>query len=325
MSHLPMSLENGMPSLLYITIDCLRADHVGFLGYGRNVTPNLDRLAEKSIVFSNALAAGTPTYYAFPALLAGRFPLARGRDVIGLCPGETTLASHLRDLGYRTGALVAGNPYLSRWMGYDEGFDFFEDFLGNQPENREKDSCRQELGSFPSRLNQFLHRLARVSSPLASCYEELYFNYCLWITGLRANWDFTELLNSYPRADVITDRAIDWLKSRSRPFFLWLHYMDAHQPYCPPGKMLEQLGRNDLSLSKQFRLRHLWLRDLPARRLWKYRQDLLYLYDACIAGIDSQVGRLLEALENRDNFSNTIIVLTADHGEAFLERGERYH
>jgi arylsulfatase A-like enzyme len=88
---------------------------------------------------------------------------------------------------------------------------------------------------------------------------------------------------------------------------------------------LEQLGRNDLSLSKQFRLRHLWLRDLPARRLWKYRQDLLYLYDACIAGIDSQVGRLLEALENRDNFSNTIIVLTADHGEAFLERGERYH
>jgi arylsulfatase A-like enzyme len=92
-----MYIKTDAPSLLYITIDCLRADHVGFLGYRNAMTPTMDRLAAESIVFANAVVAGSPTYYAFPALLAGRFPLAMGRDVLGLCPDETTLASHLRD------------------------------------------------------------------------------------------------------------------------------------------------------------------------------------------------------------------------------------
>jgi len=59
-------------SLVLVTVDCLRADHVGFLGYSRPVTPNLDNLAEDSVVFSNAIVAGAPTYFSFPAILASR-------------------------------------------------------------------------------------------------------------------------------------------------------------------------------------------------------------------------------------------------------------
>ena len=56
-------------SLILVTVDCLRADHVGFLGYKRPTTPFLDSLADESFVFSNATAAGAPTYYSLPAVL----------------------------------------------------------------------------------------------------------------------------------------------------------------------------------------------------------------------------------------------------------------
>ena len=85
------------PSLVLVTIDCLRADHVGFLGYGKDTTPHLDRLSGESLVFEKALVAGSPTYYSFLALMASRYPLAMGRDVIGLVPAETTLGETLQD------------------------------------------------------------------------------------------------------------------------------------------------------------------------------------------------------------------------------------
>src|SRR5438445_987528 len=120
----------GTPrSLVLITVDCLRADHVGFLGYNRPTTPFLDALATESLVFSNAIVAGAPTYYSFPAIMASRYPLALGRDVVSMAPDEPTLASVLNQAGYATGAFLAGNPYLSHRLGYDSGFDTFCDFL----------------------------------------------------------------------------------------------------------------------------------------------------------------------------------------------------
>src|SRR5277367_3956391 len=116
-------------SLLLITVDCFRADHAGFLGYDRATTPFLDSLARESVIFSNAIVAGAPTYYSFPAMMASRYPLALGRDIVGLAPGEPTLASVLNEAGYATGAFLAANPYLSRRFGYDAGFEVFRDFL----------------------------------------------------------------------------------------------------------------------------------------------------------------------------------------------------
>ena len=116
-------------SLVLVTVDCLRADHVGFLGYSRPVTPFLDALAENSIVFSDAIVAGAPTYFSFPAIMASRYPLALGRDILGIAPHEFTLATTLRDAGYTTAAFLAGNPYLGTRSGYDQGFAVFRDFL----------------------------------------------------------------------------------------------------------------------------------------------------------------------------------------------------
>jgi arylsulfatase A-like enzyme len=102
--------------------------------------------------------------------------------------------------------------------------------------------------------------------------------------------------------------------------------MDAHRPYCPPPEALGKLGRADISLKKMFKLKNIWLRkDLSTKRLMNYRKDFVALYDACISFIDSQLGRLFDALSSSGSLGSTLIVLTADHGEAFLERGERDH
>src|SRR5712672_944727 len=100
-------------SIVLITVDCLRADHVGFMGYQRPTTPFLDSLARESFVFSNAIVAGAPTYYSLPAILASRYPLALGRDVLGLAPEELSLTSVLKQAGYATASFSADNPFIS--------------------------------------------------------------------------------------------------------------------------------------------------------------------------------------------------------------------
>ncbi len=121
-----------MQNLILVTVDCLRADHLGCYGYPLATTPFLDRLSLEGWRFERAVVAGTPTYYSFPAILASRYPLSLGRNVVGLAPGEATLASSLRQAGYATAAWIAGNPYLSHRDRYHQGFDQAEDFLADR-------------------------------------------------------------------------------------------------------------------------------------------------------------------------------------------------
>src|ERR1700692_1859034 len=116
-------------STILVTVDCLRADHCGFMGYPRPTTQFLDGLASESFIFPAAIVSGVPTYYSFPAILASRYPLALGREVLGLAPEEKNLASVLKEHGYATAFFGAGNPYLSARFGYDFGFETFRDFL----------------------------------------------------------------------------------------------------------------------------------------------------------------------------------------------------
>src|SRR5258708_2265597 len=112
------ALMQASRSLILITVDCLRADHVGFMGYGRPTTPFLDCLANESTIFRNAVVAGAPTYYSVPAILASRHALAFGRDLIGMAPDENTIASVLQESGFATAAFSAGNPYISDRFGF---------------------------------------------------------------------------------------------------------------------------------------------------------------------------------------------------------------
>ena len=323
-------------SIVLVTVDCLRADHVGFMGYHRPTTPFLDSLAVESFVFPAAIVAGAPTYYSLPAIMASRYPLALGRDVLGFAPDEPTLAIALKQAGYVTASIGAANPYISSRFGYNQGFDLFRDFLDEEPAplfsdgaDRANDGGKQGVNAlfgkgWASQLNRGLQRARPLLGPLGIVYDELYFRYCQRVTPVENSLDS---LRRFPAADVIVDEASCWLESiGDAPFFLWLHLMDPHAPYYPKEEALALMGD---ALVTPYRARYLnsfWNRsDLGASRLGRHRDEIVSLYDSGIRWVDAQVARLVESLRRLHRWDRCIFALTADHGEEFLDHDGRYH
>ncbi|MFY9558893.1 MAG: sulfatase [Terriglobales bacterium] len=313
-------------SLVLVTVDCLRADHTGFMGYTRPTTPFLDRLAAESLVFPKAIATGAPTYYSFPGILASRFPLAIGREVVGIAPGEPTLATALQQAGYRTAAYIAANPYLSSRFGYAQGFEVFHDFLSQElPRSGQGHKLTEPLLGARNQFNQWVAELAHKMGPLGRLYDDLYFQYCQRIAAPKhASWDS---LRRFPAANVLVDQACDWLASiGNQPFFLWLHFMDPHAPYYPPGKALEAMGAKHIQPEQGRYLNASWNRaDLGPERLRKYCNEIVFLHDAGIRWVDTQLVQLVEALQGFSRWDSCAFVLTADHGEEFLDHDGRFH
>lgn len=312
------------PSLLLITVDCFRADHASFLGYPRPTTPFLDSLASESVVFSNAIVAGAPTYFSFPAIMASRHPLGLGRDVVGLAPQEPTMASALSDSGYATAAFLAANPYLSPRFGYDAGFGTFKDFLSADASPVPVGADAETSERLASRWNRRLAKVSHALGPVGALYDELYFQYGLQVGSSRGS-SFDQL-RRFPSADVMVDHARDWLTAiGGQPFFLWLHLMDPHSPYYPRQEGLELMG-SSLNASRSRYLNAYWNRgDVEAARWRQHLEDIVALYDAGIRWVDAQVARLVETLRGLGRWQSCVMALTADHGEEFLEHGGRYH
>jgi arylsulfatase A-like enzyme len=312
-------------SIVLVTIDCLRADHVGFMGYTRPTTPFLDSLASESTVFSSAIVAGAPTYYSFPAIMASRYPLSLGRDVLGLAPGETTLSSTLKEAGYSTAAFSAGNPYISPRFGYDEGFDVFRDYLDEDPSH----SVEGQEGTVPApgwsgRFNRKLQKWRPAMGPLRPIYDELYFRYCQRATPVPRTLD---ALRRFPAADELVNHASEWITSvGERPFFLWLHFMDPHSPYYPKQEALALMHHEPVSPYAARFQNSSWNRsDIGVSRLMRYQDEIITLYDAGIRWVDLQLARLRDKMRASNRWGDCVFAVTADHGEEFLDHGGRYH
>jgi arylsulfatase A-like enzyme len=116
-----------------------------------------------------------------------------------------------------------------------------------------------------------------------------------------------KMVNVMRRGDGVTDSAIRWLDagaSDSRPFFLFVHYFDAHEPY----DLALDMGLKDNPAKKDLPSSVAYTENLPA-------------YDNEIAYADSQLGRLLDHLRERSLLDRTLIVFTADHGQSFGDNG----
>jgi arylsulfatase A-like enzyme len=116
------------PNFILISIDSLRADHVGAYGYSRATTPHIDALAEESIVFENAVSTTSWTLPAHISMLTSRFSEAHGVTAAGdsLADSAITLPEILQENGYATAAVVSG-PFLNRRFGFSQGFDIYDD------------------------------------------------------------------------------------------------------------------------------------------------------------------------------------------------------
>lgn len=192
----PLKLDR--PNIILITLDTTRADRLGCYGYTRMTSPRLDRLANESVVYTQAISPSSWTFPSHASLFTGKFPSSHGAqydpegpfiliDTIkaptswknkfrarGMGKNERTLAEILKNAGYTTGGVVAG-PWLKKVFGLHKGFDYYND-------------------------------------------------------------DDINVING-KRASQVTSQALHWLKRVSREkFFLFLNYFDPHYPYGPPGE-----------------------------------------------------------------------------------------
>lgn len=127
-------------NVILITVDTLRFDHLGYTGFNKIQTPNIDRLAEDALIFKKAYSPVPLTLPAHVSILTGTYPLFNGvRDngIYYLRPQFTTLAEIFRDHGYNTGAVI-GSVVLNQLYGVGQGFDFYEDRI--QSKKKFKDS-----------------------------------------------------------------------------------------------------------------------------------------------------------------------------------------
>ncbi|MFW6121637.1 MAG: sulfatase-like hydrolase/transferase, partial [Petrotogales bacterium] len=109
-------------NIFVISVDALRADHLGCMGYKHNVSPNIDKLADESVLFTQALAPGSYTFISFPSIMTSLYPSEYYSDSSNVF----TLPGELRKHGYKTVSFNS-NPHAKGKL--DQGFDFFYDLL----------------------------------------------------------------------------------------------------------------------------------------------------------------------------------------------------
>jgi arylsulfatase len=129
------------PDVVLITIDTLRADHLGCYGYPRTTSPRLDALAREGILFENVVASCSFTGPSVASILTGKYPRFNSYGYSNLrsrlVPEETTVAELFQAAGYATAAFVC-NPILSRKTGMGQGFELYDDHLDETEAVREE-------------------------------------------------------------------------------------------------------------------------------------------------------------------------------------------
>lgn len=287
-----------MENILLITVDSLRADHLGCYGYDRPTSPRIDTLAEEGHRFDNAFSNAHATRASFPAIMTSTYPLMYG-GFERLSERQTVLAKPLSDAGFRTGGFHS-NPFLSSQFGYAQGFDVFHD-------SKSEPTVTSRLREW---VKQNIDEDGAVFGTLKTIFDT---------TEKHAG---IEVGSPNLKADDITDKAIEFVRNGpAAGNFLWVHYMDVHHPYVPPVRY-QELFRDPVSKRESVQLRRKMLEE-PANVTDEEFQAIIDLYDAEIRFTDDEVSRLLDAVDEAWDDVGTFF--TADHGEEFREHGAFSH
>jgi len=277
------------PNVLLLLVDTLRADHLGCYGAVPSPSPTLDRLAADGVLFEQAVAQSAWTMPSVASIFTGVH--ARSHGVVGV-------ASDGHD-GHdvSAGTAAAADP------------SYLPDSLRTIAE------VAQAAGvtTFGVSSNPLVAR----ASNLAKGFESF----------VEFGWEGGE--SAWPRAAEINSVFLDWLSlNRTHRFLGYLHYMDAHAPYQPPegyrpvapAHLRKAVARGEVGRIAE-KLDDSTTGALSGPELAHLRS----LYNAEIRYWDDQLAVLLDGLRAAGVADRTIVVVTADHGEAFLEHGRLKH
>jgi arylsulfatase A-like enzyme len=254
------------PDVILLSIDTLRADHLGTYGYSRDTSPYLDRLAAEGTVYEQMWSPASWTLPSHTTMLSGENPLHHGaiEDHIHI-PADVPLVQELfRAKGFGTSGTVA-TLFVSSRYGFDRGFDHFVDF------------------------------------------------------GIRDK--HTNNLSTVD-ADQVFHQAIDWAQDQpaGKPLFVFLHVYDAHNVYDAPPPWNEKFDRAPMWGDEAYKKYEAYKKAMiPAVQL----AHQVAQYDEEIAFVDHAFGEFVDKW--RGDGRQAVIVVTADHGEEFGERGSWGH
>jgi arylsulfatase A-like enzyme len=274
------------PNVLVIVVDTMRSDHVSIAGYSRQTTPNIDRIAQRGVLLESAFATSSWTLPSHASFLTGRFPHEHRAETEEMSDRLPTIAEAFRDRGYRTAAFSANTFFFTRQMGFGRGFLRFEDYFTSV-----SDMAARTL------------------------YGRKFAFYVLRALG---HYD----LPARKLAPDVNRSALQWIgKEPGRPFFVFLNYFDAHDPYLPPLPYRTRFSK----LMNPGGLINSYVLNLNPEMTPEQFQGEIDAYDGAIAYVDEHIGLLLGELERRGLMANTILVITSDHGESFGEHGLLLH
>ena len=256
-------------NLVIINIDTLRADHLGCYGYHRNTSPFIDSLAQKGMVFEQAMSNSSFTRESVSVLFSGRLPSSGNSVGWNAKPSRKikTIGEWFKKAGYNTGFFSNNNALKNR--AFTRGF------------------------------------------------KEIW--YCeTW--GVSRNG---------PKLSRRAGEFIKKCKNTGQKFMIYLHFLDPHGPYKPPQKFYlrfaQRLYPGPLHVYKYVRINCEKLIKEGFGPGDERFEDMVLRYDAEIAHVDHAIELLFSILKTYRLLNNTFVVITADHGEEFLEHNYVEH
>jgi len=302
---------NPQKNVILIIWDAVRADHISCYGYPKKTTPHLDALASQGILFERAFAPSSHTLESIPSLLSSTLPTSHQvNDVTACLPSELVLLPQtFKALGYQTAAF-SFNPYVSPSYGYKKGFNRFF-----APSELFIKTHKTVFGHLLDRSPR-LPWLFILTKPLYNLSEKI----------TTVSFGETSLHSTEPRQ--ITQRLISWIKHHQKqPFFVFAHFEGGHSPYqaspasirkfWPSEKLPEETDKLPIKEPESLGL-FLPFHEGPHLKPQNI-EKMLVLYDAKIHDHDFYLGQLINFLQTAGLWKNTLLILTADHGEEFYD------
>lgn len=313
-------MNERRPNILIIVFDAARAENFSLYGYPLPTTPGLERHARRLAVYRQCISAAIWTLPSTAGLFTGTYPSTHRLVIDGerLSRRFTTLAELLAQQQYATAKITGHVPYVSAFSALDRGFaQNFE-----PPPN----ALRARWRALKQRGAQREGRERREGVDLgldlkteadAAKRRSVRNRVRYWMTGFAdagANACFNRLRRF-------------WSEQGERPRFAYLHLQETHAEYRPPHRhrrrfLPTELRGRCLAAINQRPNPH----DVGLVKMTDEEYAMLTaLYDGCIAYLDEQVGRLLDDLSRRPDFDNTLVLITADHGDCLGRHGVLGH
>ena len=309
-------------SVLLITIDALRPDHLKIYNYHRDTAPNLEKFAQKGTIFMNALTNGPETPTSFSSIFTSILPFLDG--------GYSPLPLHkipfpllLKENKIQTYS-IHSNPNLGSFFNYDRGFDVFLDGerYKRKPNGFKSITVKQQVSYYLKRILDFKDLFRKLMFRLKG-FNKLKS----WVRKKIPS--LTDILLPFTpiayNAPYITNKVISFLSNATKPFFIWAHYMDVHSPYNPPKQNVLNFRKEDINISeREFLTKKVYSGSKDIQITTERVEDLKILYDGEIHFVDEFLGSLFNFVNSKFK-TNFLIILAADHGESFFEHGLSGH